>query len=348
MAPGRSTFTKTGDPASNAVLWRPLEGGRVACDLCAHRCRILPGKAGVCRVRVNREGRLVTLVRDRLLAGHVDPVEKKPFFHFLPGSLSYSIATAGCNFRCRFCQNFTLSQAVRDRGDVPGRPVAPASVVGAALATGCRSLAYTYTEPTIFFETAEEVGLLGRERGLKNLFVTNGYLTKEAVERARSFLDGANVDLKGFDDRRYRQVCGASLKGVVEGLEALLGASVWVEVTTLVVPGLNDSEGELRAIARYLRSLGAHIPWHVSRFHPDYRMEDRGVTPLSTLERAYEIGREEGLAYVYLGNVPGHPGENTPCPKCGTMVLERVGFTLRRAVPDGRCGRCGWQIAGVF
>lgn len=348
MAPGRSTSTRTADSASNAVLWRPLDGGRVACDLCAHRCTILPGKAGVCKVRVNREGRLVSLVRDRLLAGQVDPVEKKPFFHFLPGSLSYSIATAGCNFRCRFCQNFTLSQAVRDGGIVPGRPVAPAAVVEAALATGCRTIAYTYTEPTIFFETAEEVGLLGRERGLKNLFVTNGYLTKEAADRARSFLDGANVDLKGFDDRRYRQVCGASLKGVLEGLEALLSASVWVEVTTLVVPGLNDSEGELRAIARHLRSLGAHIPWHVSRFHPDYRMEDRGPTPLSTLERAWEIGREEGLAFVYLGNVPGHRGENTYCPKCGTMVLERVGFALRRAAPGGRCGRCGMEIAGVF
>ena len=348
MAPGRSTSTKTAEPASNAVLWRPLEGGRVVCDLCAHRCTILPGRAGVCRVRVNREGKLQSLVRDRLIAGHVDPVEKKPFFHLLPGSLSYSIATAGCNFRCRFCQNFTLSHTVRDSGQLPGRPVAPASVVEAALATGCRSLAYTYTEPTIFFETAEEVGLLARERGLKNLFVTNGYLTREAVERARSFLDGANVDLKGFNDLRYRQVCGASLKGVLLGLEALLEASVWVEVTTLVVPGLNDTEGELRAIARHLKSLGKDIPWHVSRFHPDYLMDDRGPTPLATLERAYAIGREEGLAYVYLGNVPGHRGENTYCPKCGTMVVERVGFALRRSAPGGRCDRCGAEIAGVF
>ncbi|MEW5765363.1 MAG: AmmeMemoRadiSam system radical SAM enzyme [Acidobacteriota bacterium] len=349
MAREPSTFGNDSRPFGEAVLWRPEANGRVVCDLCAHRCRILPGRSGVCRVRANRNGRLVSLVRDRLIAGHVDPIEKKPLFHFLPGTLSYSIATAGCNFRCRFCQNFTLSQAVRDGGEVPGEPVAPARVVEAALRSGCATLAYTYTEPTIFFETAEEVGLLARQRGLKNVFVTNGFLTPEAVERARAFLDAANVDLKGFDDGRYRKVCGASLKGVLTGLESLVRAGVWVEVTTLVVPGMNDSDGELRAVARYVADLGRHVPWHISRYHPDYLMDSGGPTPLATLERAWELGREAGLDHVYLGNVPGHPSEHTTCPKCGTIVLERLGFhAVPRALAGGRCAACGERIHGVF
>ena len=209
--------------------------------------------------------------------------------------------------------------------------------------------AYTYTEPTIFFETCESVGLLARGAGLRNLFVTNGYLTREAVARASSFLDAANVDLKGFDDGRYRRVCGATLKGVLEGLELLLAAGVWVEVTTLVVPGVNDSDQELRSIARHLAGLGRSIPWHISRFHPDYKMLEEEATPVATLERAYALGREAGLDYVYVGNVPGHPGESTFCPNCATMVITREGFTLSSLhMRNGACGRCGAPVAGVF
>jgi pyruvate formate lyase activating enzyme len=335
-----------GDPA---VLWHKEPDGRVVCDLCAHRCRILPGQAGVCQVRVNRGGELRTLVLNRLISAHLDPIEKKPFFHFLPGSFSLSIATVGCNFRCDFCQNWQISQHVREHGDFPGDVTEPEEVVGTALKGACASISYTYTEPTIFFETCEAVGRLARDRGLKNNFVTNGYLTREAALRAAAFLDAANVDLKGFDDSRYRTVCGATLKGVLDGLEALLDNGVWVEVTTLVVPELNDSEAELRAIARHIRGLGPDIPWHVSRFHPDYKMTGGKATPLSTLKRAYEVGREEGLKYVYTGNVPGDDSENTYCPDCAKMVVGRVGFRLTATnLRDGRCGSCGSRIAGRF
>ncbi len=347
--PSPSTSRKTIDVGQRAVLWHAGESGRVVCDLCAHRCTILPGRPGICQVRVNAQGELRTLCHNRLIAAHVDPIEKKPFFHFLPGTRSYSIATVGCNFRCRYCQNWQISQAVREFKETDGTEIAPEKVVAAAIGQACDTIAYTYTEPTIFFETCESVGLLARGAGLRNLFVTNGYLTREAVARASTFLDAANVDLKGFDDGRYRRVCGATLKGVLEGLELLLAAGVWVEVTTLVVPGVNDSDQELRSIALHLAGLGRSIPWHISRFHPDYKMLEEEATPVATLERAYALGREAGLDYVYVGNVPGHPGESTFCPNCATMVITREGFTLSsRHMRNGACSRCGAPVAGVF
>ena len=291
----------------------------------------------------------MTKVRNRLVSAGADPIEKKPLFHFLPGSVAFSVATMGCNFRCRFCQNWRISQHPRDAGSTGGRHVPPEEAVAAALDSGAASIAYTYTEPTIFFETCEDVGILARERGLRNVFVTNGYMTPEAVRRAAAFLDAANVDLKGFDDARHRRTCGAALKGVLEGLDALLEAGVWVEVTTLVVPGFNDSDAELGAIARHLAGLGRDIPWHVSRFHPDYRLGDVPPTPSRTIERACALGREAGLRYVYPGNLPGHDGESTRCPGCATMVLERSGFRLVRAsLREGRCAACGTAVAGVF
>jgi pyruvate formate lyase activating enzyme len=349
VARGRSTSSNGSEEGHPASLWRPLAGGRVLCDLCAHRCNVLQGKAGVCRVRVNRGGELRTLVFNRLISANLDPIEKKPFFHFQPGSHSLSIATVGCNFRCQFCQNWQISQFVREHGSLPGEWTEPEAVVATALKGGCRSISYTYTEPTIFYETCEAVGLLAREKGLKNNFVTNGYMTPEAARRASSFLDAANVDLKGFDDARYRTVCGATLKGVLEGLGALLENGVWVEVTTLVVPGMNDTDDELRAIARHLRGLSADLPWHISRFHPDYKWTGGKATPLSTLKRAHAIGKEAALRYVYLGNVPGDEAENTYCPNCATMVIGRVGFRLTAMnAKGGKCGKCGAPIAGRF
>ncbi|MCI4398075.1 MAG: AmmeMemoRadiSam system radical SAM enzyme [Acidobacteria bacterium] len=344
-----STSANKGDTAE-AVLWHPGENGAVACDLCAHRCLILPGRSGVCRVRLNAAGELRTLVRGRLVAAAVDPIEKKPLFHFLPGSFSYSIATSGCNFRCDFCQNWQISQAARlSPGGLDGQIVPPEAVVEETLRQGCASIACTYTEPAIFFETAEDVGLLAKERGLRTIFVTNGYLTREAVQRARAFLDAANVDLKGFDDKRYRHVCGATLRGVLEGLEALKESGVWVEVTTLVVPGLNDSAEELSAIARHVASLDPNIPWHVSRFHPDFKRGNVGATPVATLGRAREAGLEAGLKHVYVGNLPGHRAENTFCPNCATIVIERSGFSVvRNRIANGRCPECSAEIAGVW
>lgn len=348
MAASWSTSTrKSADPIP-AVLWRPGPDGSVLCDLCAHRCHIGPGKTGICAVRRNDGGALVTLVGDRVAAAHVDPIEKKPFYHLLPGSLSFSVAAPGCNFRCDFCQNWSLSQAPHlSPRDLPGEPAEPATLVAAARRSGCASVAFTYTEPTIFFELAEAVGTLAREAGLKNLFVTNGYLTPEAVARAARFLDGANVDLKTFDDGTYRRVCGASLAGVLRGLDALLEAGVWVEVTTLVVPGLNDSEAELGALAHHLAGLSKDLPWHLSRFHPDFRRTGAAPTSSAALERARELGLAAGLRFVYVGNVPGTRWESTRCPECDTMVVERAGFQVRSdRLVSGLCPACGAAVAG--
>jgi len=349
VALARSTSTKSSESLAEAALWHSEEAGAVRCDLCAHRCLVRPGRAGICRVRVNDAGVLKTLVLNRLVSAWPDPIEKKPLFHVLPGARAFSIATPGCNFRCKYCQNWQISQAPREKNTIPGNVTPPAAVVESAIRSGCDVVAYTYTEPTIFFETAEAVGLLARDRGLKNIFVTNGYLTQEAVARAVSFLDAANVDLKGFDDAKYRKVCGATLRGVLDGIDSLLAAGIWVEITTLVVPGLNDSDQELNAIARHIAGLGRHVPWHLSRFHPDFRMTGPGPTPLSTLERAWSAGREAGLDFVYLGNMPGHASESTTCPTCGTMVISRAGFQLTALnLREGRCPSCGERIAGLW
>lgn len=305
--------------------------------------------AGVCRVRVNDAGALRTLVLNRLVSAWPDPIEKKPLFHVLPGSKAFSIAAPGCNFRCNYCQNWQISQAPRTDGSLPGEVTPPDAVVEAAVRSRCAVVAYTYTEPTIFFETAEAVGLRARARGLMNIFVTNGYLTREAVARAVSFLDAANVDLKGFDDAKYRKVCGATLRGVLDGIDSLLAAGIWVEITTLVVPGLNDSARELNAMARHIAGLGRHIPWHLSRFHPDYKMTASERTPMKTLENAWRAGRDAGLDFVYLGNTPGHTLESTTCPTCGTMVVGRDGFELTAlTLREGKCPSCGELIAGLW
>lgn len=329
-----------------AFLYDRLDDRKVICRLCFHRCRIADGKRGACLVRENRGGTLYTLVHGRLVAANVDPIEKKPLYHFLPGSLSMSIATAGCNFKCSFCQNHSISQV--GRGEIPGREVQPSSVVEAALASGCLSVSYTYTEPVVFFETACETGILAREKGLKNIFVTNGYITKEAAAKAEKFLDAANVDLKSFSDRFYRTVCGAGLKGVLEGIDNLLEKGVWLEITTLVVPGLNDSDEELRSAAKFISGRSKDIPWHISRFHPDFRMLDRAATPEDSLERARAAGEGEGLRYIYIGNVQGSR-EDTICPKCGTMLIGRLGFSvLSNRLDRGRCPGCGCTVPGYF
>ena len=305
-----------------ALLFESLDGGRVRCHLCAHRCSIAPGKRGICLVRENRGGALYSLVYGMPLSQAVDPVEKKPLFHFHPGSTAFSIATAGCNFRCAFCQNWDISQMPRDRGEIRGRSVPPEQVVEAAGRLGCRSIAYTYTEPTIFFEYSYDIARLARAAGIASVYVTNGYMTRDMLElfqgsagRHEPWLDAANVDLKAFRDETYRSACGARLQPVLDSLKSMKELGVWVEVTTLVVPALNDSEAELRDVAQFLaHDLGAETPWHVSRFHPDYEMQDRGPTPEKTLRRAYELGREAGLRYVYVGNLPGARLEDTLCP----------------------------------
>jgi pyruvate formate lyase activating enzyme len=339
-----------------ALLYEKLDNQRVRCSLCAHRCVIAAGHKGVCLVRENQEGTLCTLVYGIPLSQAVDPIEKKPLFHFYPGSTAFSIATAGCNFRCDFCQNADISQMPRDRGQILGRQASPEEIVRAAIRYGSRSIAYTYTEPTIFFEYSYDIARLAHKAGIASVYVTNGYMTREMLElfQGRSddhepWLDAANVDLKAFRDETYKQVCGARLQPVLDSLKSMKELGVWVEVTTLVVPGMNDSEAELNDIARFIAGeMGVETPWHVSRFHPDYKMVDRDATPVITLRRTYDLGREAGLRYVYVGNLPGAHLEDTHCPTCNQTVISRWGFQVtQRHLQDGKCTHCGSVVDGI-
>jgi pyruvate formate lyase activating enzyme len=334
-----------------AYLYEPLEDKKVKCNLCSHRCIIKEGRRGICGVRENRSGMLLTLVYGKAIARHVDPIEKKPLFHFLPGTLSYSIATVGCNLRCRFCQNADIAQMPADhKGVIMGDTVTPQEVVAAADKSGCRSISYTYTEPTVFFELAYDTAQIAHERGIRNVFVTNGYMTAEALEMIEPYLDAANVDLKAFSNRYYKELCGAKLKHVQETLKRMKALGIFVEVTTLIVPGLNDDKDELQDLAAFIaKDLGTDTPWHISRFHPTYKLTDRPPTPVKTLTMAREIGLEAGLKYVYTGNVPGNSGENTFCPACGEIVIERWGFQVGSLrIKDGKCSQCGAKIDGVW
>ena len=334
-----------------ARLYTPLENGAVRCALCAHQCKIAMGKRGICQVRENHDGKLDSLVYGKLIARHVDPIEKKPLFHLLPNSLTYSIATVGCNFKCRFCQNADIAQMPSDhQGAIVGDPVTPATVVVDAKAKACDSIAYTYTEPTVFFEFALDVAHQAHAAGLRNIFVTNGYMSAEALDMILPILDAANVDLKAFSDDFYHKVCGARLTPVKETLKRMKAGGILVEVTTLLIPGLNDSSEELHAIARFLaEELGPETPWHISRFRPAYRMTDRTDTPVKTLHAARDIGMAAGLRYVYVGNVPGSGGENTLCPDCGNIVINRFQYRSRTNLIDGNhCACCNQMIEGIF
>jgi pyruvate formate lyase activating enzyme len=335
--------------ACEALLYEQEGAQAVRCMLCAHRCRIAPGGRGVCGVRENREGILTSLVSRTVAAAQCDPIEKKPFFHFLPGSRSFSIAAAGCNFRCTFCQNHEISQMPREEGRIAGRELAPATIVELAIGSGSRSIAYTYTEPTVYFELAYETAGIAREEGLKNVLVTNGYMTPEMLRLFAPRLDAANVDLKAFSDAFYGERCGARLLPVLATLREMKALGIWVEVTTLLIPGLNDGGEELRELAGFLCSLGAETPWHISRFHPRYRMTETPPTPAASIHRAIQIGKSAGLRYVYSGNIPGDAGEDTSCARCGHLLIGRCGFEVKRLDLEGSaCPRCGQPLDGIF
>ncbi len=340
------------------------------CTLCPHDCRIRDGGFGACGVRVNRGGTLYTLVYDKVCSRHIDPVEKKPLFHFPPGSRAYSIATVGCNLRCAFCQNWEISQWPKDTlrrsaphtgGEEPvcprlseledailGEQVTPKEIVERAAASGCRSIAYTYTEPTVFYELAYDTVVLARDKGLRNIFVTNGFISEAPLRKLAPVLDAANVDLKFWKPESYRKVSRARLEPILEAIRLYRALGVWVEVTTLVIPGLNDSDEELAGIAAFVRSVGAEVPWHVSQFFPAWKMLDKPVTPVAALRRAAELGRKAGLRYVYEGNVPGEKGENSYCWSCRTLLIERFGnVMIRNRVAADRCPECGTPIDGA-
>lgn len=332
-----------------AVLWTPLEGRRVHCRLCGFNCRIAEGKLGHCAVRKNVDGKLYSLNYGKVVAGSPDPIEKKPLFHFLPGSRSFSIAAVGCNFRCEFCQNWQISQAALEAGGVEGEPIAPEQIVEAAVRTGCRSVAYTYTEPTVFMELAQECGSVAKAQGLANVFVSNGYMTREAIDYGADWLDAINVDLKAFSDEYYRNLCSARLQPVLDCISHIARHTrIWMEITTLLLPGQNDSDEELRKLAGFLVSeAGPDVPWHISRFYPQYRYAESKATSLESMRRAEEIGKAAGLRYVYLGNVPGEKSESTHCPGCGGRVIERMGYQIvANRIENSKCPHCGTEIAG--
>jgi pyruvate formate lyase activating enzyme len=332
-----------------AMFQERKEQKKVQCGLCSHRCVISPGKRGICAVRENQEGILYSLVYDKVVARNIDPIEKKPLFHFLPGSLSYSIATPGCNFRCKHCQNADISQLPRDQGGmILGEKVAPGEIVEAAGRNRCSSISYTYTEPTIYYELAFDTAKLAAEAGLKNVFVTNGYITAEALKEIRPYLHAANIDLKGYTDDFYRNICGAKLQPVLDSIRLYRELGIWIEITTLVIPGHNDSDEQLMGIAKFIKSVGEDIPWHVSRFHPTYKLTDRHRTPFETLKRARQIGLDAGLRYVYEGNIPGE-GEETFCWSCKRLLIKRIGFSVQaNSVKKGMCPYCGARIDGIW
>ena len=331
-----------------AMFYEKEDDMVVKCHLCSHRCRIVESKRGICGVRENRKGKLYSLVYEKVISRSVDPIEKKPLFHFLPGSSSYSIATVGCNFRCKNCQNWEISQSPKPENPIIGKKVSPQEIANAAELIGCKSIAYTYTEPVIFMEYAYDVAKIAKKNLIKNIFVTNGYITKEPLKTIAPYLDAANIDLKSLNDEFYKKNCGARVKPVIEAIKLHKKLGIWIEITTLIIPKLNDSEENLRNIAEFIKDVGVEIPWHVSRFYPSFRLIDFPPTPIETLHRAREIGLEVGLRYVYQGDVPGK-GEHTYCYNCNDLLVERYGYRVENnKIKDSTCPNCDANIDGIW
>jgi pyruvate formate lyase activating enzyme len=365
-----------------AMLYQKQQDGRVFCQLCPHYCLIDKGKRGICQVRENQDGLLYSLVFGRTITQNVDGVEKKPLFHFYPGSITYSLATAGCNFHCQYCTNWQVSQMSAEEFSELGVEASPEQIVSAALESGCRSIAYTYVEPTIFFEYVHEIASLAHSNGLLNIFKTNGFMTPEMLQICQPYLDAANVDLKAFQDKSYQKF-GGHLQPVLDSLKLMKSFGVWLEITTVIIPGIkasrknklplkiieslvnqdlffskqvgyfcatpNDEPQELADIAGFIaQELGVDTPWHITRFFPAYKMENVTPTPLETLYKARDIGLEQGLKYIYFGNFLGQGNQNTSCPHCGTVLIQRHGFELiKNQMQSHQCPACGTLIPGV-
>ena len=328
-----------------AMLYGRMPDNKVKCNLCARRCTIADGGTGFCRVRKNEGGKLYSLVYAKAISACVDPIGKKPLSHFHPGALVMSIATIGCNFRCKFCDNWIISQ----EKDIKGRDFPPEEVVKATRNNGCQGISYTYTEPTIFFEYAYDTAKLAKQVGFFNTFVTNGYMTPEAVRTIAPYLDAATVDFKGGGDPEFYKTFSAvpSVEPIYESLKEMKRNNIHIEITNLIVPKIGDSIEKIRQLAAWIRdNLGEDTPFHLLRFHPDYELTNIPSTHVSTMEKAYKTAKEEGLNYVYLGNVPGHPYENTYCPNCNELLIKRFSFEIVKwnLTKDMRCPSCGQSI----
>lgn len=330
-----------------AKLYTQMDEYKTKCNLCSHHCIIKPDNYGFCGVRQNINGELFSMIYGDVIARNVDPIEKKPLYHFHPGSKAYSIATMGCNFHCDFCQNWQISQLSRSEYKSQNTYTKPNIIVDDAKRKNCKSIAYTYTEPTIFFEYAYDVATLAKQAGIDNVFVTNGYMTSEAIDTIAPFLDAANVDLKSFNDDFYQKTCQGKLQPVLSTIKELYKRDIWVEVTTLIVPEQNDTNEELTKIASFIADVSCDIPWHISRFHPDYQSTATQATPMETLQTAHDIGKEQGLHYVYMGNVQTEV--NTTCPYCGKTLIHRSYFKANpTGLQYGKCLSCDKKIAGRY
>jgi len=331
-----------------AMFTETLDEKRIRCTLCPRECVVADMERGSCGVRENRSGKYYTLVYGRPCSIHVDPVEKKPLFHYRPGTQAFSIATAGCNIECKFCQNWDISQFRPEQ--VRAYELSPTDTARAAKRAGAASIAYTYSEPVIFYEYMHDTAVAARPLGVESVMISNGYINPAPMRKLAKVLDAVKVDLKAFTEKFYREVCSGELKPVLDTLVLLKELGMWTEIVVLIVPGLNDSAEEIRGLSRWVRkNLGPDVPVHFTRFSPNYKMKNLPPTPVKTLERSWKIGREEGLNYVYLGNVVGHKGENTYCPSCGKTLIRRIGFSIvANEMRDGACSKCDTKIAGVW
>ncbi len=340
---------------SHQIAWlsKELSKGKIMCEACSHACVLKEGEYGKCGVRRVEDGELRLLVYGIAAAVNVDPVEKKPMFHFLPGSRAFSLGTVGCNFSCKFCQNFEISQYPKEHNhEIIGRELSPEKIVEFAIEHECASIAYTYNEPVVFFEYTYDTAKIAHEKGLKNIYVTSGFETHKAIDLLEPYIDGMNIDIKSYSNDFYKDICGARLQPVLDTVKYARNKGIWVEVTTLLIEGKNDSDEEIREIAKFLAGIDNSIPWHLSAFHPMYKMLDVPRTPASTLHRAYEIAKDEGLKYVFVGNIDDEDYESTYCPGCKERVIDRVGhigqFVTNFLDGNGVCPYCAYELEGVW
>ncbi len=324
---------------------KDIKSDKIVCLLCKHYCHLGDGQIGLCGVNQNVDSKLVNLVYSHPSVINVDPVEKKPLYHFLPGSMALSVGTVGCNFKCPFCQNWNISQSK----DIDTNTIiTPQDMIKLAKKYKCNSIAYTYNEPTVFYPYAKDIGVLAKENGIKNIFVSNGFESEEVIKDMKLWLDGANIDLKSWNDEYYKKVLKGGLESVKNNIIGMKKEGIWVEVTTLLIDGENDNDEDIRAMAEFLyNEVGSETPWHLSAFHPDYKMKDRSFTAIQTLQKAYEIAKKVGLKYVYIGNIAMH--NDTICPQCGKLLIDRISYdVVKNEIREGRCPDCGRAIEGVW